>query len=84
MPLINVPNKELRDKHMSLVNDVNYATCSEYRYEANVRLSAWLDGLKDAGISIGHLLIDADLRQLDQGVDRPMCGGVFLDTENNE
>ena len=34
-----------------------------------------------AGVNFGRAIIDCDLHYIDQGVDRPMCGGEFLTRE---
>lgn len=67
----------LREKHIQLVEAVNNAsTEQEHRY-AKMRLDNWREGVADSDRVLNY--IAADLHYLDQGVDRPMCCGVFLD-----
>ena len=45
---------------------------------------AVIKGFRDAlilmtGRSLGSLIIEADQYYIEQGIDRPMCGGVFLE-----
>lgn len=36
------------------------------------------------GLRSGDLIVEADAYYLNQGIDRPMCGGVWLDWEPTE
>lgn len=36
-----------------------------------------------SGSSVGRMLMMADLELINRGVDRPMCGGMLLDIEDN-
>lgn len=72
----------LADKHFEIVEAINAAEegSTQERYERG-RHDGFLDAVNILRSStvVGSLLIDADLRYLNQGIDRPMCGGVWLD-----
>lgn len=68
----------LHDKHMALIDAVNNAETPNEKRDAEHVLRGWRDGLSDAGVNIGQMLIDADLRQMARGHDCDMCCGVFL------
>jgi hypothetical protein len=65
------------EKHISHVQAVNKAKTVEEHASLDLYLSAWVTGVRDAGGVISH--ISADMFYLDQGIDRPMCGGIWLD-----
>ena len=66
----------LFEKHIFLVEKVNNSkTEKEYNDNANL-LFGFREALELLGI---NQLIDCDRYYLEQGVDRPMCCGVFLD-----
>lgn len=67
----------LHEKHMEHVKAVNNAKTVEEHASKNLYLTAWRNGVRDAGITIS--LCDADMFYLSQGIDRPMCCGVWLD-----
>lgn len=67
----------LQEKHIALVEAVNNAKTTAEHQCAQAYLRAWRDGVKDMGGNLDY--IACDLHYLDQGVDRPMCCGVFND-----
>jgi hypothetical protein len=67
----------LRAKHIELVEKVNNAKSEREHCAYQHRLDAWREGVLDAGVNLS--LMAADQHYLDQGIDRPMCCGVFLD-----
>ena len=67
----------LYDKHIALVRAVNEARTNTQHQTAGDYLRAWRDGVQATGIHLD--LIGADLYYIDQGCDRPMCCGVWLD-----
>ena len=69
---------DLHKKHMQLVDAVNDYSDDRLRYEADIKLHGWLEGLGNCGKNIGLMLIDADNEQFSRGFNVPMCGGVFL------
>lgn len=70
----------LYNAHRALVRAVN-----ESRPEARAIAEARLAGFRDCAHVLlssqqcGRMIMDADEMYLDAGIDRPMCGGVFLD-----
>jgi len=67
---------DLLSRHIELVERVNNSkTDKELNDNCNV-LYGFRDALEVMGI---NQLIDCDMYYLNQGIDRPMCGGVFLD-----
>jgi len=69
---------EIFKKHIYLVEKVNAAT-SEHLYNLHLhRLYGFREALYLLSI---NQLMECDLYYLDQGIDRPMCSGVFLDKE---
>lgn len=71
--------------YIVLVEAVNRAATNEQWREADARRRGWVDGWAfGTGADMaarGCLLSEGDLHYLDQGMDRPMCGGVWLDWE---
>ena len=67
----------LHEKHIERIELVNNAQTLEAHQEFLAELNAWKDGVADAGVRLD--LIAADLHYIDQGIDRPMCCGVFND-----
>jgi hypothetical protein len=78
MPLVYMPT-EIKEEHIALVRAVNEALSEDARHLADERLSGFRLAVKILLPGVyGLLLMDADLYYLDQGIDRPMCCGVFL------
>lgn len=71
------------DAYIAIVCRVNEATTEEEHVARRTYLSAWFDGVKFAlklgSAQQGHIIMRADMHYLDQGIDRPMCGGEWLD-----
>jgi hypothetical protein len=63
--------------HMSLIDAVNNSQTELQHQLAEARLGGFREGLRIGGYEPD--LIAADMHYLDQGIDRPMCCGVFLD-----
>ena len=72
---------ELEARHMQLVDRVNNSKTTEEYWQWRERLSGFREGVEVCGVNAGHLLMHADSVQESRGVDRVMCGGVFLDWE---
>lgn len=67
----------LYEKHMELVQAVNNAKTVEEHSHAEQYLRGWREGVT---ASDGYMrLMDADNFYLEQGIERPMCCGVWLD-----
>jgi hypothetical protein len=65
-------------KHIDLVEAVNSALTEAAHSDARLRL----EGFREAVDIVGERhLIALDNHYLDQGIDRPMCCGVWLDWE---
>ena len=69
----------IREKHIELIEAVNNAETEVEHYYRYERLRGFRDGLEAAGRRVP--LCDADNHYLYQGIDRPMCCGVWLDWE---
>lgn len=67
----------LHEKHMHRVELVNRSKTGAEHSARELELRAWRQGVEDAGLRIN--LCAADNFYLDQGIDRPMCCGVWLD-----
>lgn len=71
--------KSYLERHIELVELVNNAKTVKQHEEART----YLNGFREAG----KLLIDdiglmaCDMHYINQGIDRPMCAGVFIDWE---
>lgn len=72
----------LFERHIELVEAVNNAKTLREHELAEARLRGFRDGLEIQG-KIGQLSA-CDLHYITQGIDRPMCCGVFLDWEPEE
>lgn len=68
---------DLYEKHIELVEAVNNAKTELEHILAVSLLAGWREGCSDAGKPVS--LIDADLYYIDQGIERPICCGEFLD-----
>lgn len=68
----------LHDKHMKLIDAVNFAKTEQEHQNNDLILHGWRQGVSDAGFVVD--LIGADLEQFDRGFEyRDMCCGVFCD-----
>ena len=77
-------NDNLRQRYCELVDKVNSSKTRSEHCEWQLRLNGFLDGATACGSNIGHLIMHADEVQMSRGVDRDMCGGVWLDWEPAE
>jgi len=69
----------INEKHILHIEAVNNSKTVEEHASNDLYLTAWKTGARDAG---GHInLSAADMFYIDQGIDRPMCCGVWLDLE---
>jgi hypothetical protein len=67
-------------RHVELVEAVNAATTEDARRAAEAHLQGFREAVAAlTGIHPGSLIMEADMHYINAGVDRPMCGGVFLD-----
>jgi len=73
-------------KHIDLAVAVNNAKTEREHREAELRLNGYLDAIRDGfGSAVsGRMIMECDMYYLNQGIDRPMCGGVFLDWKPTE
>lgn len=69
---------EVFEKHIQLVEKVNNAPNSQLHHAYSMELHGFRTVLRLLGID---QLMECDLHYIDQGIDRPMCCGVFLDKE---
>lgn len=67
----------LKSTHLALVKKVNESKTQREHDLAEAMLRGFRDGVEAAGARLD--LIAADLLYLDQGIDRPMTCGVWLD-----
>ena len=66
---------------MELVDKVNNSKTRQEYWNWRERLFEFLEGVELCGGNVGQLLMHADSVQQSRGVDRDMCGGVWLDWE---
>lgn len=67
----------LHPQHIKLIEAVNDAEDEHTHFERMLYLRAWRDGVEATGRKLD--LCAADMHYLNQGIDRPMCCGVWLD-----
>lgn len=68
--------------HYEAIEAVNAAPDWKTRHDAEIYLRGLRDGYSaGTGVHKGDLIIQGDMHYINQGIDRPMCGGVFLDKE---
>ena len=80
--ILHRPMASIHEKHIALVEAVNNSK-TEYEHRAqDSRRAGWIQGVRDCGYHVDQCA--ADLHYIDQGVDRPMCCGVWLDWEPSE
>lgn len=76
---------ERRAKHIRLVIENNAPQSFHERQLRQMRLDGFREGvIAVLGIHLGQLIMEADCYYSEQGIDRPMCGGVFLDWEETK
>lgn len=66
----------LFDKHIELIEAVNNSTTDEHHNYAQQRLYGFRNALEIMKV---YQLSHCDNFYLEQGIDRPMCCGVWLD-----
>ena len=74
---------QLLDKHIELVESVNNSRTIAEHESAKQRLRGFRDALDHMEPRPMHL-VKCDHHYLDQGIDRPMCCGVWLDWVPND
>lgn len=67
----------MMNAHIQMVEAVNDATTEREHERAEARLEGFRLGLEAAGVKPN--LLGCDMHYLNQGIDRLMCCGVFLD-----
>jgi hypothetical protein len=72
-----------RERHIALVEAVNAAKTEREHQIAEARLNGFHEAIRAvfSGEVMGAAIMDADWHYMNQHIDRPMCGGVFLDWE---
>jgi hypothetical protein len=70
-----------RERHIQLVEAVNAAKTAEEHRLVDARREGFLEAIRAVfgEVASGEALMDADWHYMGLGIDRPMCGGVFLD-----
>lgn len=78
----------IHDRQIELLKRVNSARTEREHNDARDHLHAWRQGVGDAlewsDSRRGRFLMEADEHYLNQGVERDMCAGVWLDWEAAE
>lgn len=69
----------LQEKHIELVEAVNNALTYTAHHEARITLDGFRLAIETVHSNPGHLYMECDRHYINQGIDRPMCCGVFLD-----
>ncbi len=69
----------IHERHLELVRAVNDSRTERQHERAGSYLDGFCEALRRIGVETGEMIMAADLYYIDQGIDRPMCGGVFLD-----
>lgn len=69
------------EKYIELVDAVNNSKTRDEYHQKRERLSGFLEGIEACGRHSGFLLMYGDEVQEGRGVDRDMCGGMWLDWE---
>ena len=77
-------NNNVRQRYCALVDNANNSKTRSEHYEWKLRLNGFLEGVTACGGNTGHLIMHGDEVQMGRGVDRPMCGGLWLDWEPQE
>lgn len=69
-------HEKLFEKHIEYVEAVNCAKDKDSERDAANTLYGFREALEIMGI---NQLIECDLYYIGQGIERPMCAGIFLD-----
>ena len=64
-------------KHIELIEAVNNATTEREHNKAETYLHGFREGV--ASLGRDNDLCGCDMHYINQGIDRPMCAGVWLD-----
>jgi len=72
----------LHEQHIELIEAVNNAEEANNHLNKMLYLNAWRDGVVAAGHKLDFCA--CDWHYLSQGIDRPMCCGVWLDWQPKE
>jgi len=72
----------LSNRHIELVEEVNNSKTYQEHFARDMHLCGFREALDLMGYK--NFRIEADLHYINQGVDRPMCCGVFLDWKPSE
>jgi hypothetical protein len=75
--------KKMLEKHIELIEEVNNARTHDEHNLALAKLVGFLAAMDCMNPRPLHL-IECDQHYLMQGIDRPMCCGVWLDWVPNE
>lgn len=70
-------SETLHEVHCALVDKVNNSKTELEHRTSEIYLNGWRDGVRSTGRRVD--LIAQDIRHINNGIDRPMCCGVFLD-----
>ena len=65
------------NKHIELVEAVNNSKTIEEHKKAKIYLQVFRAGVSNCDYYLD--LCGCDMYYIDKGIDRPMCGGVWLD-----
>lgn len=68
---------KVNKKYFELLDELNNAKTIESHEKLFWQLSAWVDGVQCAGGFISGLM--ANQYYIDQGIERPMWDGVWID-----
>lgn len=68
---------DIHTTHIRIVEAVNKSKTTEEHHSAYKFLMGYRQAIEDLGYKIP--LIEADMHYINQGIDRPMCCGVWLD-----
>ena len=69
--------KNIYDIYILHVEAVNNSKTVEEHSLNSLYLTAWMNGVQDLGVKLS--ICDADNFYFNKGIDRPMCGGIWLD-----
>ena len=72
----------IHKQHIKLIRSVNESKTIEEHKERLIYLNGWIDGITACGHALN--IMECDNYYLEQGIDRPMCCGVWLDWSPSE
>ncbi len=79
-----VTNKKLDKLDIELVEKINNAKTKFMQEKYCDQRKGLLMAAEALGFDAGQMLMNADNYYINQGIDRPMCGGEFLDWKSTE